>query len=174
MMRPFSTTKELPTLKKRVLVFLLVSALLFVAYMALEVSSSGQAKKLYERVLSVLNSKNSEEVMEGLGLIIEDLEEGSGGGAKKGDVVIVHYTGAFESGEEFDSSRRAGRDPFQFILGAGQVIAGWDEGVVGMKIGGKRRLIVPPDLAYGPDDYGPIPGGSTLVFEVELLSIFEQ
>ena len=105
------------------------------------------------------------------GLIITDEVVGTGAEAKKSDTVTVNYTGTFTDGKKFDSSLDAGRTPFSFTLGAGQVIAGWDEGVAGMKIGGKRKLVIPSSLGYGPKDYGPIPGGSTLVFEVELLGV---
>ena len=105
------------------------------------------------------------------GLIITDEVVGTGAEAKSGSQVTVNYTGTFTDSKKFDSSLDPGRTPFQFTLGAGQVIAGWDEGVVGMKVGGKRKLIIPSALAYGANDYGPIPGGSTLVFEVELLGI---
>lgn len=103
-------------------------------------------------------------------LIIEDLEVGTGEEAKAGDTVEVHYVGTFTDGSTFDSSRDRGQT-FSFTLGAGQVIQGWDEGVAGMKVGGLRKLTIPSDLAYGDNDYGPIPGGSTLIFEVELVSI---
>lgn len=104
-------------------------------------------------------------------LIIEDLEEGHDHEAKKGDTVIVHYKGTLDDGEQFDSSYDRGT-PFQFKLGAGDVIKGWDLGIVGMKIGGKRKLTIPSDLAYG--DRGvdfTIPPFATLIFEVELLDI---
>lgn len=104
------------------------------------------------------------------GLQYEDLVVGTGPAAQTGDSVSVHYTGWLEDGTKFDSSLDRGT-PFDFILGTGRVIQGWDEGVAGMQVGGKRKLIIPPDLAYGPQDYGPIPGGSTLTFEIELLSI---
>ncbi|HNB51177.1 MAG TPA: FKBP-type peptidyl-prolyl cis-trans isomerase [Anaerolineales bacterium] len=104
------------------------------------------------------------------GLQYEDLVVGSGPAAKDGDTVSVHYTGWLEDGTKFDSSVDRG-EPFPFTLGAGGVIPGWEEGVAGMQVGGKRRLIIPPDLGYGPQDYGPIPGNSTLIFEVELLEI---
>lgn len=104
------------------------------------------------------------------GLGIRDDVVGDGTEAKAGDTVSVHYTGTFTDGEKFDSSLDRGT-PFQFSLGAGMVIQGWDEGVAGMKIGGKRLLVVPPELGYGNNPVGPIPAGSTLVFEVELLDI---
>lgn len=105
------------------------------------------------------------------GLIIEDLVVGDGPEATSGDTVSVHYTGTLLDGTVFDSSV-AKNTPFEFPLGAGYVIKGWDEGVQGMKIGGKRRLTIPPDLAYGANEIpGIIPANSTLVFEVELLDI---
>jgi len=105
------------------------------------------------------------------GLIITDEKIGTGEEAKAGQTVTVNYVGTFlNNGEKFDSSYDRNQ-PFVFTLGAGQVIQGWDEGFAGMKVGGKRKLVVPPNLGYGPNDYGPIPGNSTLVFEVELLGV---
>ncbi len=101
-------------------------------------------------------------------LEIEDLVVGAGREAKTGDVVEVHYTGWLTDGKKFDSS--VGGEPFSFDLGAGQVIKGWDQGVAGMKVGGKRKLTIPPELGYGSRGFpGAIPPQSTLVFEVELL-----
>lgn len=104
-------------------------------------------------------------------LIAQDEVVGTGEVATIGSVVAVHYTGMFQDGTVFDSS--VGGTPYQFVLGAGQVIPGWDQGLQGMKVGGKRLLIVPPDLAYGADGYGPIPPDSTIVFEVELVDIVQ-
>jgi FKBP-type peptidyl-prolyl cis-trans isomerase FkpA len=105
------------------------------------------------------------------GLKYEDTKEGSGAEAAKGDTVDVHYTGWLKDGKKFDSSKDRGK-PFSFTLGAGQVIKGWDEGVQGMKIGGVRKLIIPPDLAYGQRGAGGvIPPNAELTFEVELLKI---
>jgi FKBP-type peptidyl-prolyl cis-trans isomerase len=103
-------------------------------------------------------------------LKITDTKVGTGSEAKLGDTVMVHYTGTFLDGSVFDSSVPRGQ-PFSFTLGEGRVIAGWEQGVLGMKAGGKRSLSIPPELGYGMNDYGPIPGGSTLLFDIELLGI---
>jgi FKBP-type peptidyl-prolyl cis-trans isomerase len=103
-------------------------------------------------------------------LVIEDLVVGTGATAAVGDNVTVHYVGTFTNGTKFDSSYDRNQ-PYPFRIGAGQVIAGWDQGVPGMKVGGKRRLTIPPDLAYGSQGRGAIPPNATLVFEIDLLSI---
>jgi FKBP-type peptidyl-prolyl cis-trans isomerase len=106
------------------------------------------------------------------GLTIIDVKQGDGEVAGPGDSVTVHYTGKFKDGTKFDSSYDRNQ-PFDFLLGQHQVIAGWDEGVAGMKVGGKRQLIIPPELAYGPGGTpdGTIPPNSTLYFDVELLAV---
>lgn len=105
------------------------------------------------------------------GLMYYDFEEGTGDSPEEGQQVVVHYTGWLEDGTKFDSSLDRGT-PFPFAVGVGQVITGWDEGVVTMKVGGKRQLVIPAELAYGDDGAGgTIPPGATLIFEVELLEI---
>ena len=119
---------------------------------------------------SPISTSSSASVNNATELITEDVVIGTGDEAKQGDSVSVHYTGTFTDGNKFDSSVDRGT-PFNFTLGAGNVIKGWDLGVVGMKVGGKRKLTIPPSLAYGDQATGPIPANSTLIFEVELLEI---
>ena len=101
---------------------------------------------------------------------IEDIKIGKGQEVVGGDFILMHYKGVLEDGTEFDSSYSRGT-PFKTRIGIGQVIAGWDMGVVGMKVGGKRRLVIPPTLAYGDQEMGIIPSNSTLIFELELVDI---
>jgi FKBP-type peptidyl-prolyl cis-trans isomerase FkpA len=104
------------------------------------------------------------------GLYYRDVQEGTGEEVSAGQVATVHYTGWLPSGEQFDSSRQGA--PFQFTVGAGEVIQGWDDGVAGMRVGGRRQLVIPSDLAYGPTGAGGvIPPNATLVFDVELLGV---
>ena len=106
------------------------------------------------------------------GLIIENMEIGDGTEAQDYNKVVVNYTGKLEDGSIFDSSLNPGRGPFTFTLGVGSVIKGWDIGVKGMKVGGRRRLTVPPELGYGDKGAGSvIPPGATLIFEVDLLKV---
>jgi FKBP-type peptidyl-prolyl cis-trans isomerase FkpA len=106
------------------------------------------------------------------GLVVADVREGEGAVASKGKTVSVHYTGRLTDGTKFDSSYDRGQ-PIDFPLGAGVVIKGWDQGIEGMKVGGKRKLTIPPELAYGARGTpgGPIPPNATLVFDVELVAV---
>ncbi len=103
-------------------------------------------------------------------MVVDDVKIGTGEEVKKGDIVAVHYVGTLQNGEEFDSSRKRG-ETFEFEVGGQQVIAGWDEGVLGMQVGGERTLVIPPEKAYGDRGIGPIPGGATLLFTIELIEI---
>lgn len=101
---------------------------------------------------------------------IEDIVAGNGKEATSGDYITIHYLGTLEDGQKFDSSYDRS-EPFKTRIGVGEVIEGWDMGVTGMKVGGKRKLIIPPQLAYGDNEIGIIPANSTLIFEVELLGV---
>jgi FKBP-type peptidyl-prolyl cis-trans isomerase len=103
-------------------------------------------------------------------LVVEDLVVGTGATAVAGDTVSVNYLGTFTNGTKFDASADHG-GPYSFRLGTGAVIPGFDQGITGMKVGGKRRLTIPPNLAYGSTGSGPIPPNTTIVFEVDLVSI---
>ena len=104
-------------------------------------------------------------------LIIEDIIVGQGAEAVKYSIITVNYTGWLEDGTKFDSSLNPGREPLRFTLGAGQMIQGFDQGIPGMKVGGKRKLTIPPNLGYGSQDKGIIPPNSTLIFELDLLIV---
>ena len=112
-----------------------------------------------------LNSTNMTDQLQ-----ITDLVIGTGEESKTGDTVSVHYVGTLLNGTKFDSSKDRG-EPFEFTLGQNRVIQGWEQGVLGMKVGGTRKLVIPPSLGYGSADMGTIPPNSTLIFEVELLAI---
>ena len=105
------------------------------------------------------------------GLYVQDITEGMGDEATSGDTVTVHFEGWLSNGTKFDSSRDR-NEPFSFLLGAGTVIRGWDEGVAGMQVGGFRKLVIPPELGFGVTGAPPtIPGNATLVFDIELLEV---
>jgi FKBP-type peptidyl-prolyl cis-trans isomerase len=103
-------------------------------------------------------------------LVVDDVRIGSGDAVVTGDTVTVHYVGTLRDGTKFDDSYVRG-EPFTFTVGEGMVIRGWDEGILGMKVGGERILVIPPELAYGNRNVGPIPANSPLIFKVELLSV---
>ena len=136
--------------------------------------------KIVEKTLFILiiiflsacsNTKRSMNTMEN-GLVIEDIIVGEGSEANDFNKVVVNYTGTLEDGSIFDSSLNPGREPFTFTLGVGSVIKGWDVGVKGMKVGGKRKLTIPPDFGYGDKGAGNvIPPGATLIFEVDLIEV---
>lgn len=129
-----------------------------------------------KRTQAVPNTKaptkvTGEGVKTASGLQYWDIKVGTGEVAKDGDHIKVHYTGWLTSGKKFDSSVDA-HQPFELTLGKGEVIKGWDEGIAGMKVGGKRQLKIPPDLAYGEKGYpGVIPANATLIFDVQLLAV---
>lgn len=147
--------------------------LIFSASLLLLTSACGDTgdptKVKYAASLGVdLNAMNRSDS----GLYTQDLVVGTGTEATTGRVVTVHYTGWFPDGSMFDTSRDTPEKPFSFTLGKGYVIEGWDEGVVGMKVGGQRRLVIPSELGYGEAGIPPaIPGNSVLVFDVELISV---
>ena len=118
----------------------------------------------------IAGCSKEDKVMDGE-LTIEDIIVGEGTEAVKHSIVTVNYTGWLEDGSKFDSSLNPGREPFRFTVGAGQVIQGWDQGIPGMKIGGKRKLTIPPSMGYGNRDMGAIPANSVLIFEVDLLVV---
>jgi FKBP-type peptidyl-prolyl cis-trans isomerase FkpA len=147
---------------------LLASVVLLLASAFAAAAAIQEAKAMQPSDASPAGGK---EVITATGLKYIDLKVGDGAEAKPGDTVKVHYTGWLTDGTKFDSSLDHGQ-PFTFKLGAGAVIKGWDQGVAGMKPGGKRKLVIPPELGYGQRGAaGVIPPGATLVFEVELLSI---
>jgi len=133
-------------------------------------------KKLYVAAIGLLiicgcsKKETGEEITTPSGLKYIDIKIGTGGSPQPGRQVTVHYTGWLENGKKFDSSVDRGR-PWEFTIGVGNVIKGWDEGIMTMKVGGKRKFIIPPELAYGKSGRGPIPPNATLIFEVELLDV---
>lgn len=126
-----------------------------------------QNHELFKTLASAVNDDGNVEM-----LVIDDVLIGTGEAVKDGDRVEVNYIGRLPNGQEFDNSLNRG-ETFSFKVGSGKVIQGWEMGVVGMKVGGQRVLVIPPDLAYGSQAVGPIPADSTLIFSIELLSIDE-
>lgn len=134
------------------------------------VATAENTTTIAENIMSEAN-ENENTVTTESGLKYVEITEGDGASPQKGQTVTVHYTGTLENGTKFDSSRDRNR-PFQFNIGVGQVIQGWDEGVGTMKVGGRRKLIIPPELGYGSRGAGGvIPPNATLIFDVELLKV---
>jgi FKBP-type peptidyl-prolyl cis-trans isomerase len=123
-----------------------------------------------QSVMSVMSKSGGSLTPSQPQIMSQDQTIGTGAEAKTGKSVTIHYSGMFVDGKVFDSSIPR-NEPLQFTLGSGQVIKGLDQGIVGMRVGGKRIISIPPELGYGTSDYGPIPGNSTLIFEIELLKV---
>jgi len=127
-------------------------------------------------IMNLFNINQGTELMQNLpesGVQIVDITEGTGEEARAGDTLSVHYVGMLTDGKVFDSSLDRGT-PIVFVLGRGEVIRGWDEGLLGLKEGGRRRLIIAPDYGYGAQGAGPIPPNAVLIFEVELVDVVER
>jgi peptidylprolyl isomerase len=141
-----------------------LAVLLSLGLLVLALGCGGGGKKTGEAALG-------DTVKTGSGLKYVDMKIGTGPSPQTGQTAVVHYTGSLTSGRKFDSSKDR-NEPFRFPIGQGRVIKGWDEGVASMKVGGMRKLIIPPELGYGDRGAGSvIPPGATLIFEVELLGI---
>ena len=142
-----------------------------IALVALIISANAQTTTAKKPAASGPTKVTGEPTKTASGLEYWDIKVGAGAVAQSGQHVKVDYTGWLTNGKKFDSSVGTGH-PFAFMLGARQVIKGWDEGVAGMKVGGKRQLRIPPDLAYGPAGHPPqIPANSTLIFDVQLVDV---
>jgi FKBP-type peptidyl-prolyl cis-trans isomerase len=162
-------------MKKNYIFFFSFVVLILVISVYFQIQSNAKTNLQIAEIQKTQNlneseGQNQQSSNEETNLQTEILKEGSGVAATTGDKVSVNYVGTFLDGTSFDSNTDTST-PFIFTLGAGQVIKGWDLGVAGMKVGEKRKLTVPYDLAYGESGYGPIPPKSTLVFEIDLLKI---
>lgn len=161
--------RKVTSMNKQLLPALLVIlAIGLVGYYLLK--NDDQADRQLSHNTTDLEQTKREEQPSTSELKIEDVKVGEGADAQEGKTVLVHYVGTLANGEKFDSSRDRD-EPFDFTLGGGEVIQGWDEGVAGMKVGGVRKLTIPPELGYGSADLGKIPPNSTLIFEIELLEV---
>jgi FKBP-type peptidyl-prolyl cis-trans isomerase len=147
------------------------SVLLAVLFAAAACGTSGEKATTVDGFAAALGVDTTTMTRLPSGLKYQDVKPGEGSEAVAGRSVTVHYTGWLPDGKKFDSSRDHGQ-PFTFTVGAGQVIAGWDQGVEGMRVGGRRKLVIPPDLGYGAAGAPPdIPPAATLVFDVEVLEV---
>ena len=157
-------------IKKIIIAVVVLTALVGVSYRFLK--NSPTYVKTLDKTMenNQINPQASTIPQKSENLKIEDLKIGQGQEVKSGDTITVHYSGTLLNGQKFDSSYDRNQ-PFETQIGVGQVIKGWDEGLLGMKVGGKRKLIIPPELGYGSQDMGSIPPNSTLIFEIELLAI---
>lgn len=161
-------------MSKKIIFLLLALLIVGVGFYYLGVKNKGATPNLSTPAAVIISpspsASSSATIQKMDGLIIEDITVGTGAEAIAGKLITVNYLGTLLDGTKFDSSydRNA---PFQFTLGAGEVIKGWDEGFSGMKVGGKRKLTISPELGYGSVAMGTIPANSTLVFEVELLKV---
>ena len=161
--------------KNKIIYILVISLVAIMAWFfikkSMNVSNNSELGSLVKKD-EVVEPGNDTWVKLANGLEMQDVVVGSGAEAKKGDVVSAHYVGTLSNGQKFDSSYDHGQ-PFSFALGGGMVIQGWDLGLVGMKVGGKRKLIIPPDLGYGDRNIGEglIPPNSILLFDVELVGV---
>ena len=149
------------------IVIIVVAFILLQDRAQLTLATNTQSASVLEGTIA---SDNNNEMSVKNNLIVNDIKEGTGKPVETGNIVTVHYVGTFEDGQEFDASKRRG-EPLTFKVGAGNVIRGWEEGLLGMKVGGERALIIPPELAYGERGIGPIPPNTTLKFNIELLAI---
>ena len=158
-------------MRRKTLPHTLTAALLAAAFPFLISACADPQNGKADQTAPAAQAEGGETVTTSTGLKYVDLKVGEGPEAAPGQTVEVHYTGWLENGTKFDSSLDR-QEPFTFRLGAGEVIDGWDQGVAGMKVGGKRKLTIPPDLGYGDQGAGgAIPPGATLIFEVELLGV---
>ncbi len=156
-------------MKKEIIVSLLVVVIL-IAGMSLLVSLMQKAATAPSTAMDQTPNTTQPPASQPQGLKIEDVVVGTGEAAQNGDTVTVNYVGTLTDGTKFDSSYDRNQ-PFSFLLGASHVIKGWDLGVLGMKVGGKRKLTIPPELGYGAGGQGPIPPNATLLFTIELLKV---
>jgi peptidylprolyl isomerase len=155
---------------KKIIIAVMILALLATASWWFLKNSSTYVKTLDKNMENNQADPSSSVSQISENLKIEDLKIGQGQEVKNGNLVTVHYLGTLLNGQKFDSSYDRNQ-PFETQIGVGQVIQGWDEGLLGMKVGGKRKLTIPPELGYGNQDMGNIPPNSTLIFEIELLAV---